>query len=150
MRYEGQNGMKAGSQTEAPIRMAGAAAACMAAGTFLMAYARLPGIACPSRLFFHAPCPGCGLTRSMEALWHADLLSSFRCHPLGLPLFLLCVAFAVRALCPTGRRRITGPLDHMLGFLLKPASAAGFAVLMIIVWLARLGLALAGNRFFLW
>ena len=44
---------------------------------------------CPSVLFFHRPCPGCGLTTSWTALLHGNLGSSFRAHPLGPLLYLL-------------------------------------------------------------
>src|SRR5947209_2461710 len=59
------------------------------------------GPPCLLRTIFHIPCPGCGMTRSMEAVWRGDMLSSVRYHPLGLPLFLLCALVLLIALLRT-------------------------------------------------
>ncbi|MFA7228839.1 MAG: DUF2752 domain-containing protein [Melioribacteraceae bacterium] len=34
-------------------------------------------------------CPGCGLGRSISFFYHADLINSFRTHPLGITAFVL-------------------------------------------------------------
>lgn len=44
---------------------------------------------CPMVLFFHRPCPGCGLTTSWTAFLHGDLPLAFQAHPLGPILYLL-------------------------------------------------------------
>lgn len=44
---------------------------------------------CPSVLFFHRPCPGCGLTTSWTAFVHGNFTESFRAHALGPLLYLL-------------------------------------------------------------
>ena len=44
---------------------------------------------CGFRYFSGAPCPGCGMTRAMGALFHGDPVGSLRWHPLGIPLVLL-------------------------------------------------------------
>jgi hypothetical protein len=43
---------------------------------------------CPSVLMFNRPCPGCGLTTSWTALLHLDFATSWRAHPLGIPMYL--------------------------------------------------------------
>jgi len=40
---------------------------------------------CPVAVFFHASCPGCGMTRAMHLLFHGEVLASLRMHPLALP-----------------------------------------------------------------
>lgn len=41
-------------------------------------------------------CPGCGIGRSISMLFHADVKSSFYCHPLGIPALLLIAARMAR------------------------------------------------------
>lgn len=38
---------------------------------------------CPVAQWLHVPCPGCGMTRSVEALAHFDLGGVLRYNPLG-------------------------------------------------------------------
>ena len=47
---------------------------------------------CPFFYFFHVPCPGCGLTRSIVLLLQGDFVGSFQYHILGIPLV---IAFAI-------------------------------------------------------
>lgn len=49
---------------------------------------------CPSVLFFHRPCPGCGLTTSWTAFVHGNLPASFQAHLLGPLLYVLFTASA--------------------------------------------------------
>ena len=42
---------------------------------------------CTFQLLFERPCPGCGMTRSIQNLAQGDVLSSLRYHPLGIALF---------------------------------------------------------------
>ena len=123
---------------------------CVLAGTFLSAYTGLGGLPCVARTLFHLPCPGCGLTRSLTALWQADIVSSFRYHPLGLPLFLFCSIFLLGALCPSSWSRLQIPLGQLSRVLLQNSVLAGLLVLLVAIWLIRVVLAFTGNRFFLW
>ena len=43
---------------------------------------------CPSVLLFDRPCPGCGLTTSWTSFLHGDIVTAFKCHPLGVPMYL--------------------------------------------------------------
>jgi len=45
------------------------------------------GTLCTFQLLFERPCPGCGMTRSIQSLAQGDLLTSLRYHPLGIALF---------------------------------------------------------------
>ncbi len=48
---------------------------------------RLPSFSmCTFQIVFGRPCPGCGMTRSVRALAHGDLIESLRMHPLGVVL----------------------------------------------------------------
>jgi Protein of unknown function (DUF2752) len=43
---------------------------------------------CPSVLLFDRPCPGCGLTTSWTSFLHGNIVTSFKAHPLGIPMYL--------------------------------------------------------------
>lgn len=56
------------------------------------------------------PCPGCGLTRSISRFFHLDPVGSLAFHPLGIPIALALLFFALGGLWPalddfTHRRR---------------------------------------------
>lgn len=50
---------------------------------------------CPSVLFFHRPCPGCGLTTSFTAFVHGHWAQAFQAHPLGPFLYILFTITAI-------------------------------------------------------
>lgn len=50
--------------------------------------------ACPMRVAFGVPCPGCGLTRATLAMMHLDFWAMLRFHPLApllTPMYLYAV-----------------------------------------------------------
>jgi hypothetical protein len=117
----------------------------IAAGVLLISvtvtYAGLSGPPCLWRTLLHIPCPGCGLTRSIKALWHGELIQSFRYHPLGIPIVIGCVAALMP--WPAALKKRFPPY--------LPLWIAGITVvLMIGIWLLRMALAWSGNDFFEW
>lgn len=52
---------------------------------------------CPFATLFHAPCPGCGMTRAVKLLIGGHWRASLRMHPLALPVLLAgaCLALAM-------------------------------------------------------
>ena len=126
-------------------------ALCVLVGTAMLALSpHSHGPACLVRAITGIPCPGCGLTRSLSSIWHGRWLLSFRYHPLGLPLFGLCLGCLLCAVSdrwyPRGKactRRIRAGIVH-------PATLVGFAAVMLVLWLVRLALSRAGSQFFLW
>ena len=52
-------------------------------------------VLCPMRLVTSLPCPFCGLSRSLMALGHGDLMTSLRLSPLGLIVLPLAVIILV-------------------------------------------------------
>jgi hypothetical protein len=75
------------------------------------------------------PCPGCGMTRSMMALTHGDLLRSLRMHPLGVVLAACAAATVVGTV--VGLVRGDDPVRSFLarrGFALTMAFVAALAV----------------------
>lgn len=65
-------------------------------------------VGCPSRVLFGFACPGCGMTRALEALLKLDFLRAAEYHPL---VFLLPVVAAVYFV----RKKIPGKLLVFLG-----------------------------------
>ena len=53
---------------------------------------------CPSVLLFDRPCPGCGLTTSWTNFLHGHIVDAFKCHPLGVPMYLAFTFVALAAL----------------------------------------------------
>ena len=47
---------------------------------------------CPSKNFFYFDCPGCGLQRSLVALFEGDFGRSFHLYPATIPI-LFCLIF---------------------------------------------------------
>jgi hypothetical protein len=142
------------SSTKASVSVnplwAGLTAAGILAGTLVFAYTPLHGPTCLFKAAFHCPCPGCGITRSLMALWHADPAMSFRYHPLGIPLFIGCAAFFLTA-CLRTRVSLAERVSQVLcRAVLHPRILSGFAVLFLLVWVIRLSFVASGSRFFLW
>ena len=50
---------------------------------------------CPSVLFFHRPCPGCGLTTSFTAFLHGHWAAAFQANAFGPVLYTLFTASAL-------------------------------------------------------
>src|SRR5262245_1724239 len=118
--------------------------------TGILAYSHGNGPPCLLRTMFHIPCPGCGMTRSLEALWRGDLITSIRYHPLGLPLFLACALILLVPLLRKASPRLSARLDALTARLNRMPLAYGVAGILLTVWLIRLGLKMAGNTFFQW
>ncbi|MBI1334585.1 MAG: DUF2752 domain-containing protein [Armatimonadetes bacterium] len=53
---------------------------------------------CPSVLLFDRPCPGCGLTTSWTNFLHGHVIEAFKCHPLGVPMYLAFTFVALASL----------------------------------------------------
>jgi hypothetical protein len=134
-----------------PLLLAGAAAGVLLV-PLVLAWTGWKGPPCLFRAAYGLPCPGCGFTRSILALWNLDLAASFRYHPLGAPLFVVCAGFllgrAAASVSPAAGiawRRLTRPLAPARNRLWTTAAA-----LLVGIWGLRLALTLAGSRFFLW
>ena len=90
------------------------------------------------------PCPGCGLTRSLIAIWQGYPIRSFRFQPLGIPLFSLCAISLAGLFAPRPiRNRLTAGL-----FTMRFLGSA--TITLFIIWIIRLTFHFVGNRFFLW
>jgi hypothetical protein len=89
---------------------------------------------CTFQILFDRPCPGCGMTRSIQSLAQGDLLTSLRFHPLGIALFGGSVAGFLGGIAYLVRGR-----DPFWEFLERRGTfiAVGLLVGMIGVWIVR-------------
>lgn len=44
---------------------------------------------CPSKVFFHTECPGCGLTRGVMHLMHFDFATAWQFNVLSYPILVI-------------------------------------------------------------
>lgn len=50
---------------------------------------------CPLKMLTGFPCPGCGITKSLVALYDGNVLESLHYHIFGIPSFIFCVALLI-------------------------------------------------------
>ena len=90
------------------------------------------------------------MTRSLSEVWRGQFLLSFRYHPLGLPLFVVCFCclflFVPDRFCPGAKPYTT----RIRALFMHTATLSSIAVIMVALWLTRLLLDRTGPRFFLW
>lgn len=55
---------------------------------------------CPARLLTGISCPGCGMSRAVEALIKLDFASAFEMHPLVFALPIAAVVYFMRRMIP--------------------------------------------------
>lgn len=96
----------------------------------------LPSWQCPILHTVGVPCPGCGLSRAIGALLHADWQTAVTFHAFA-PLFLASLVFmAVVVLLPAEpRRRVVG---WTRSFETRTGLVAIGLVGLMVYWLARL------------
>lgn len=120
------------------------------AATLFVAYTPVPAPPCLFRLIWRIPCPGCGMERALEALWHGDLHTSLRYHPLAIPFALFILTLLLSALWPERWARSRRLMDRVWDLL--PSRAVMIPALIIFVgtWLLRLVLWAMGDDTFMW
>jgi hypothetical protein len=89
---------------------------------------------CGFRAVLGAPCPGCGMTRSILALARGDAAGSLRWHPLGIPVLAGAATAGILAL----REGWTGrPVFRRLADRRAPAAALALLAAFALVWIVR-------------
>jgi hypothetical protein len=92
----------------------GAALAMLAAAATLPLLPGHAGLPCPLRTLTGVPCPLCGMTTSVEATVHGDLLAALRANPAGP--FAMLAALGLLARRPARALRV--PTLAVLALLL--------------------------------
>lgn len=94
------------------------------------------GMPCAFYEMCHQPCPGCGLTRSVLALFHGHVHDSLGFHPFG-PLLLTGLILAFFAGVLPSRQRLV-----LVGKIATVERATGFTALILtllmLTWVLRL------------
>lgn len=50
---------------------------------------------CPSKIFYHIPCPGCGVTRATTLLFDGEVLKALRMNPNCIFATIFIIAYPV-------------------------------------------------------
>src|SRR5207248_2242084 len=110
----------------------------VAAAWALGALPAITGLArCPSALWLHHACPGCGMTRAVHLLAHGDLAASLVMHPLAVPCAL---ATAVVALATIRSTLLHGSPVSLLGDRFGRGAVVALVavnVALVVLWCAR-------------
>ena len=99
---------------------------------------------CFFRMITGLPCPGCGLTRSIIALSHAQWLQAWRYHPFGFVAYPLLVVLTFAPLIPT---RV---LNACCGFLRSPTFGYPFTLALVGYAILRCALIWRGTVANIW
>lgn len=92
--------------------------------------ARFPSFwRCPFALMTGRPCPLCGLTRDVGALWHGDLRGK-RLNPMAFPLFVAAIAELLFRLHLCAKRCRASRV-----LVLSDAAVHGVAALLFVSWM---------------
>ena len=118
--------------------------------TAIVAYTPVPGPPCLLRFAWHIPCPGCGMGRALEALWHGDLQTSLRAHPLAIPFVLFILTLLVAALWPERWTRSRRVMDRVWEGMQSPRLMIPILIIFLGTWVTRLVLWAMGYDYFMW
>lgn len=92
---------------------------------------------CPVARFLHTPCPGCGMTRAFDLLFHGDVAASLGMHPLALPTAIAQLAFAAVTVVVSLRHGTPFALWRTHIGRLAVVAAATVLALDVVLWLLR-------------
>lgn len=115
------------------VGIAMAAAACVHTGLVMVG---LPSWECPMLAATGIPCPGCGLSRAISALFLGDIKTSLKFHALA-PFFLIgLLVMGIITFLPDQWRR--GALLYLEKTERQTGVVAIFLITLVGYWLARL------------
>jgi hypothetical protein len=90
------------------------------------------------------------MTRSLTSIWHGQFLLSLRYHPLGIPLFVICVCtllwFASDRVIP----RLRPDTARLRAIFMHTTTLSSIAIFMVALWIVRLIMVRTGHLFFMW
>lgn len=96
----------------------------------------LPSWRCPFRYGLGIPCPGCGLSRAVDALWHGQWHDAFLLHAFAPALLVGLVVIFIAAVLPNPSRAVwvqsIDMIERRTGLVIFLLSG------LILYWLIRL------------
>ena len=90
------------------------------------------------------------MTRSLTDIWRGRVLLSLRYHPLGLPLFGICLCTLLFAAIDRWFPRFRPHTTRLRALFMHTATLSAIAAFMVALWLMRLLLDKTGPHLFLW
>lgn len=88
---------------------------------------------CPIRRLFGIACPGCGMTRSFEAVAHGDIVKALGYHPLGPPLVVGALMVVMMEFLP-----LPGLREQVDVFLQHPTVCRTIGFILILFAIVRM------------
>jgi hypothetical protein len=85
----------------------------------------------------HLPCPGCGSTRSVDALLHGDLAGAMRMNPFGPVMALMLALLSIDAFLVILRDGDTRRVGTTRSGRFLTRALVAIAVLEVLLWITR-------------
>jgi hypothetical protein len=85
----------------------------------------------------HLPCPGCGSTRSVQAILHGDIGGALRMNPLGAVMALVLGLLAIEAFVVVLRGGDTRRIGTTRSGRFLGRAIIVIAVLEVVLWISR-------------
>ena len=94
-------------------------------------------IVCPSKLIYHLPCPGCGITRATLKFLHCDFIGALRMNPnVIISISFLVGSPVILAIDFLTTSHLTANLYNSMEKLLrKYAIAIPFYIIELCIWI---------------
>lgn len=96
----------------------------------------LPSWQCPVRYGLGIPCPGCGLSRAVEALGHGHWHEAFRFHAFAPVLIIGLIIIFIAGILPS---QLRDSLAQTMEFFERQTGLIAFILInLVLYWLVRL------------
>jgi hypothetical protein len=94
-------------------------------------------IVCPSKLLYHIPCPGCGITRATLRFFHFDIMGALELNPnvIFSMLFLTICPILLLIDCISERKILLWLYTNVEVLLHKKVIWISFLIVEILIWL---------------
>lgn len=99
---------------------------------------------CPSAMWFHRACPGCGMTRAAWLLVRGDLRGSLAMHPLAVPSMLATLLVVLALAWWILRRGTFAEITRDRFARVAVVTLVAVNAALVVLWIARAFGALGG------
>ena len=94
-------------------------------------------IVCPSKLFYHIPCPGCGITRATIKFLHCDIVDALLLNPnvlLSIAFLFICPILIIIELL-TKKEIVIYLYTRIENCLHRKSIWISFVIIEIFIWI---------------